>query len=259
MKLETRFQHPLTTPWFQGRIGAGQVEQRVGELELTLPPDSSPTYHDAQITDYQHPQDFRWQPPLRLTVTARFAAPAPLVGTAGFGFWNHPFVPGQKGFRLPKALWFFFSAPPSRMQLDAAVPGPGWKAATLDATRLPFLCLAPTAPLGFPLMRFPPLYRRLWPLGQRALGVSEHLLDIALLRQSHTYTIDWQPGSIRFSLDGHTLHQTPTAPRGPLGFIAWIDNQYAIVTPQGSFGFGVTPVAARQSLLIEHILIESTN
>ena len=93
------------------------------------------------------------------------------------------------------------------------------------------------------LMRIPAFYKRLWPIGQRAIGVSEHLLDAELLHEMHTYTIDWQPKSVIFRVDGHAVQRTTTALRGPLGLIAWIDNQYAVVTPQGRLGFGIVPVA----------------
>ena len=100
-------------------------------------------------------------------------------------------------------------------------------------------------------MRVPALYRRLWPIGQRALGVSEHLLDSHLLLERHTYVIDWQLDSVRFEVDGVTLHQSPSAPQGNLGFIAWIDNQYAVVTPQGHFKSGVLPVPQTQTLVLQ--------
>ena len=29
------------------------------------------------------------------------------------------------------------------------------------------------------------------------------------------------------------------APRGPLGFVAWVDNQWAVATPRGRFGWGL--------------------
>lgn len=141
------------------------------------------------------------------------------------------------------------------MHLAKGVPGPGWKAATIDATRWQFLALLPTTPISLLLMRIPALYNRLWPIGQRAIGVSEHLLDTALLVATHTYTIDWRPDGVTFAVDDQTVHVSPLAPRGPLGFIAWIDNQYAVVTPQGQFGFGLLPLSQEQVLTVEHIRI----
>lgn len=266
------FQQPLSLPWHITTYGMGQIHSETDALHLSLPQVDASRYHDAQLTDYHTKADFHWKPPLRMTVTASMSStnanpnsPSLLaerglggeVGTAGFGFWNHPFVPGERGVRLPKAVWFFFSSPPNNMRLAMDVPGPGWKAATIDATRWQFLALAPAAPIGVLLMRLPALYRRLWPVGQHAIGVSEHLLDASLLLQPRTYTIDWQPDHIRFAVDGLTVHEAHIRIAGPLGFIAWVDNQYAIVTPQGHLGFGLVPVPHPQTLILQHVEIAS--
>ncbi len=244
--------------WRMTTIGAASAAPQDARLALTVNPTPEADYSDAQIADYTSRHDFHWKPPLRLTVTARMDRPADAVrGTAGFGFWNHPFVPGQRGFRLPQAVWFFFSSPPSNMRLAAGVPGPGWKAATIDASRLAFWLLLPAAPPGLLLMRIPALYRWLWPVGQWALGVSEMPLDPHLLAEDHTYTLDWRRDGAVFGMDGEKVHETPFAPRGPLGFIAWIDNQYAIVTPQGHFGFGLLPVDQPQSLILSRVDIQA--
>jgi hypothetical protein len=92
-------------------------------------------------------------------------------------------------------------------------------------------------------------------LGQRALGVAEAALPGDLLAEAHAYTLTWRAGGATFDVDGATVLDTASSPQGPLGFIAWIDNQYAIVTPQGRFGWGVTPGPA-QSLNLERITIE---
>jgi hypothetical protein len=247
------FSAGLQPHWRVTQIGPAQVDPQPGRLRLTNLPVQN-AYTDAQISDYP---PYRWRPPLRLTVTAQAIPDAgQWRGTAGFGFWNQPFMPGQVNFRLPRALWFFFSSPPSDMRLAQDVPGPGWKAATLDAGRWQFLALLPTAPLGLLLMRVPALHNRLWPVGQRALGVSEKLLDRALLAERHTYTLDWQTDHAVFAVDGAVVHRTPTAPGGPLGFVAWIDNQYAVVTPQGHLRFGLLDLDTPQTLQIEYVSIE---
>jgi hypothetical protein len=243
--------------WRQTAIGAASVTPQDDRLTLTVNPTVAGQYSDAQVSDYTSRRDFRWTPPLRLTVTAWADRPAEaLRGTAGFGFWNHSFAPGERGLRPPQAVWFFFSSPPSDMRLAAGVPGPGWKAATFDAKRLAFWLLLPTAPVSLPLMRIPAVYRRLWPVGQRALGVSEMSLDSGLLAEPHTYTLDWRRDGATFRVDGQVVHQAPCAPRGRLGFIAWIDNQYAIVTPQGRFAFGLLPVAQPQSLILSQVAFQ---
>jgi hypothetical protein len=260
MRLETDFITPLMPPWRLAEIGAGRARQSGGRLRLELPTCSGNTYHDVQISDYTGKRDFRWKPPLRMEARARISQPLithtfPLQGTAGFGFWNHPFVPGERRFRLPQAVWFFYSSPPSDMRLALDVPGAGWKAATIDATRRPFWLLLPTAPLGFLLMRIPVLYQRLWPVAQQAIGVSEALLDMNLLSEPHTYTLDWRADGVTFAVDGAAVHYAPVRLRGPLGFIAWVDNQYAIVTPQGRFGFGLVDVPQPQTLVVESVRI----
>ena len=37
---------------------------------------------------------------------------------------------------------------------------------------------------------------------------------------------------------GAEVFRAPNPPAGPLGFVAWIDNQYAIATPRGQLHFG---------------------
>jgi hypothetical protein len=172
-------------------------------VRCVLHPASGQTqpYSDAQITDYKGlpRKNYPWIPPLRLTVRAWTSHSAyDLKGTAGFGFWNEPFVPVSGDLpRLPRAVWFFFGSPPNNMALAQGVPGYGWKAATLDASRWQFLALAPFAPLGFLLMRIPALYRWLWPLGQRALGASEALLPVDFI-DPHEYTLEWLADRVIF-------------------------------------------------------------
>jgi len=249
----------LAAIWHPRTYGSGIVQQAGGVLRCILPPGGARRYSDAQITDYARPRGerFTWRPPLRLRVRAWASAPqAELIGTAGFGFWNEPFAPLGRGLpRLPRAIWFFFGAPPHNIALEFGVPGWGWKAATLDATRPQGMALLPLAPLGALLMRVPALYRRLWPTAQRALGISGAVLPVDL-GEPHTYELDWEAGGARFCVDGETVHEAPAAPRGPLGFIAWMDNQYAIVTPQGRVRFGVTPNTREQWLALDEVVIE---
>jgi len=215
-------------------VGAGQTELYANHARLSNGPTSLAHYTNAQLDDYQDlaRSQFPWRPPLSLTLRARFSHnTAALRGTAGFGFWNDPFGFGKlRRPTLPRAIWFFCSSPPSNMALALDVPGPGWKAATMDAWRWPFLALAPTAPIAMPFMRIPWLYRHLWPIGQRAIGV--HEAQIACdLTEWHTYRIEWGMRGARFSVDGESVLICNQAPRGPLGLVIWKDNQALALTP----------------------------
>jgi hypothetical protein len=245
--------------WKRLEVGGGRLEPTGETLRFALQDIPARRYADAQIDDYQGlPRNrFRWQAPLRLSVRARFSHPeGELRGTAGFGFWNDPFLmTGVRLPALPRAIWFFYASPPSDMALALDVPGHGWKATTIDAIRLGFFGLAPAAPLAVPLMNVRPVYRALWPLAQRAIGVSEAALDLDMTAW-HTYQLIWGRDEAHFEVDGRTVLRRDTPPRGRLGFVMWLDNQYAIVTPWGRLGYGLLEIAGRQWMEAEFVRIE---
>ena len=218
-------------------------------------------YTDSQIDDYQglRRRDFKWRPPLRMTIRARFSHPSgKLMGTAGFGFWNDPFMmTGARPPIMPRAIWFFYASPPSNMKLDIGTPGQGWKAATIDALRLPTFLLAPLAPLAIPLMNIKPLYRACWPVAQRAINVSEAALT-AELTAWHTYTLDWGARQARFFVDEEPVLACDTPPRGPLGFVMWLDNQAMTVTPWGRFGYRLLEVPHQQWMEVDTLILKAT-
>lgn len=236
--------------------GGGYITQ-INETEYDLVRPVSPTnvYANAQIDTYRH-GGLSYKAPLRLTLSARFSHPSEsLKGTVGFGFWNAPFEPGKFRLRVPRAAWFFFGSPPHNMPFAMNVAGHGFKAATIDASTALFFALLPTAPIGFLLMRVPHLYRRFWPIAQRALKVSERSLDHLDLTQRHDYRLDWLPDRVEFWVDGQKVHHSPYSPRKAMGFVAWLDNQYMVVTPQGRFAWGIQPCDDEQSLHIENLHI----
>ena len=217
-------------------------------------------YSDAQIDDYQGmPRcHFHWRPPLRLTVRARFSHPAEeLRGTAGFGLWNDPFLmTGVRLPALPRAIWFFCGSPPSNMKLDPRVSGHGWKVATIDALRPIALLLAPVAPLAVLLMNFRPLYRVLWPPIQRALHIREATVETDMT-EWHTYSLEWGTERAHFSVDEELVLEDAPSPRGPLGLVMWLDNQYMVVTPWGRLGWGLLDVPGRQWMEVDWLVLES--
>jgi hypothetical protein len=261
MNITDDFAEIMDPRWKVTQQGNGSVYRRPGTLHLALQADeTNSTYHNAQITEYTPAQkDFQFRAPLTMKIVAYGSLhPNNMRGTAGFGFWNHPFSPDQKGWGLPQTLWFFFSSKESNMALAKGVEGNGWKAATMDAKRGLARLLLPLAPIAVLLMRVKALYNALYPIGQGALGIQEVRLESELLTALHTYEIDWRKDGATFRVDGEVVHETSHAPQGALGFIAWIDNQFAVVTPQGNFQMGLVPVEKVQSLVIESIEISES-
>jgi hypothetical protein len=260
LRLQDDFRGALDPAWTVVQVRHGRVFQDEYGLVMHNDVARERQYGNAQITDYDYNSfQFRWSPPLRMSVTAK-ASTSALQGTAGFGFWNHPFSPDvehvHRRFRLPQAIWFFFGSPPNNMALAQGVAGHGWKAATIDSGRPSALLLAPLALPSLLAFQVPLLYRTLYPHVQRGLAIGEAALDVALLAEEHTYTIDWHSDGATFRVDERVVLETPFAPRGALGFVAWLDNQYAIVTPQGQFGSGVISVAQSQTLWLKHVSVE---
>jgi hypothetical protein len=245
-------------------IGSGRVDTLdTNRFRMSIPP-SQKAYADAQLDDYRFLSraNFPWRPPLRMRLRARASHNTP-VGTLGFGFWNDPFTLslGQGGAarRLPaapNALWFFYGSPPNNMALDPNVPGHGWKAASLRSTRIPPLLLAPTALIAAALTYLQPLRRRVMRTALRFVCAEEHLLD-STLDEWHDYELHWQERQAVFSVDGRQVHTVQAPPSGPLGFVTWIDNQYAIASPEKGFRFGTLTTQADQWLEIEDLTIES--
>jgi hypothetical protein len=254
----------LDPRWASPVVGGGRLTRSETGLRLSLERVADRHYSNAQFDDYtgKRASDYPWRPPLRLRVRARAShaawptrAAAPttseaqdasdwLRGTWGFGFWNAPLTLAGGGIRLPDAVWFFGSSPPSNMALTRDGVGYGWKAQVVHAQRLG--ALGALAPLSLAA-----LWARLGGDERAAAGWLERLtgayeapLDRALdppradLRQWHDYTLEWLPNYARFLVDGEQALVAPHPPSGPLGFVAWIDNQYAVATPRGELRFG---------------------
>jgi hypothetical protein len=277
---------PLTGDFHQFRpflAGGGSLAQDGEILRLSMPPVSRKQYADGQIDDYHglRRSRFPWTPPLRLRVRARAShraatstpphfhtsastpphlidstpASPHLLGTAGFGFWNDPFtLTGGSVLAAPSVLWFFYASPPSDMARVEGVPGWGWKAATLDSARIPALLLGPAAAIAVLLTKIPGLGLPVMASARRAMRISERLLDTPLV-EWHDYEIEWGAHEAIFHVDGHEVLRAPDPPRGPLGFVAWIDNQYAVATPQGKFGFGLVETHEPQWLELQYLNI----
>jgi hypothetical protein len=177
-----------------------------------------------------------------------------LRGTAGFGFWNYPFSVRGDVLMLPEAIWFFYASPPSNMALVPDSPGFGWKAQVVHAMRsgafFSALPLLGATPLAWLTGNTRPAAHWL----QRVTGAHETTLGTDLTTW-HTYKVEWETLAVRFFVDEQLVLTAPDPPTRPLGFVAWLDNQYAIATPRGVLRFG-TVSSTPQWLEISGLRIE---
>jgi hypothetical protein len=262
------FTETLDTRWVQTCTGGGALHVANSGLRMSFDAALQGQYTDAQIDDYGRlPRSkFPWKPPVRMEVRARSSLPAAtlnstkeqvnvLRGTAGFGFWNYPFSVRGDVLMLPEAVWFFYASPPSNMALVPGVPGWGWKAQVVHSIRpaalVSTLPLAVTAAIGRISGETRPAARWM----QRLTGAQETVLDIEMT-DWHIYTLDWFPDAATFRVDGKLVLHAPRPPTRPLGFVAWLDNQFAIATPRGDFRFG-TLNSGPQWLEMDSVRIET--
>jgi hypothetical protein len=245
-------------------IGGGIVQLNDdGSVQLLINPTLT-SYSDAQVDDYhQLPRHgFPWYPPVRMSVRARASHHAPL-GTLGFGFWNDPFTfsIGQGGAARripasPRAVWFFYGSPPNNLSFQSGMPGHGWKAMSMEAIFIPSIILAPLAGASLALTYIPFLRSPIIRAMLRCVSSAEQILDLNLT-QWHQYELIWRKQDVRFKINGQEVFSSMISPRGPLGFVAWIDNQYAIVSPTEGIRFGNIPTQEDQWLQLSDVQIQA--
>lgn len=272
--LDDDFTETLAPHWHRATPGGGTLDVADSRLRCALPPTPAGRYANAQIDDYGGARLARypWRPPLRLEVRARTSLPihpplmrahtpispsprgargpagedpqAFLRGTVGFGFWNAPMTVARGALRLPDAVWFFGASPPSEMRLVPGLPGRGWKAQVVHANRIAALAYGSAALGAVGWARLTGRERAAARLVERMTGASETVLDTDTTLW-HNYALEWHAACARFFVDGAEVLRAPNPPRGPLGFVAWIDNQYAVATPRGQLRFGTLDTAAQ--------------
>lgn len=237
-------------------VGAGAVEDLNESAYRLAIPKCRQGYTNAQIDDYSANQrGFPNRQGVVLTLEACFSHAADrLQGTAGFGFWNAAYGDVRRRLpRLPQAAWFFFASQPNDLPF-AAQDGRGWFASVIDTPRprhiptflsLPFLWL----PFQFPRIR-----RNLWPKTRRALGIRAAAIETPMQTWNH-YQIEWLENGCTLSVNHKPVLQTTLSPRGPLGFVCWLDNQYLIATPTGRLRAGTLPTTNEQQLTVRNLTI----
>ena len=137
---------------------------------------------------------------------------------------------------LPDAAWFFFASAPNYLSFRNNLPAVGALAAVFRSPGLPLWMLAPGL-LAAPLL----LVRWFSRLARRfaAVLVKEDAATFSAdLTEWHTYEVIWQTDGVQFLMDGETVQQSALSPRGPLGLVLWLDNQYAAWNPDGRIKYG---------------------
>ncbi len=222
--------------------GGGRVEPLPeGQGWRLVLPRGGPRYRLAQLDDYLDlPRSrFPWRSPVTLHLEARITPGEP-PGTWGFGFWNDPFAfLGGAGRRLPtgpQAVWFFGASPPNWLSLHPEAPARGffagvttWQAPWWAWLLTPGALLAAWVPgLCRYARRWTARWMRQWGRAwQPTPGVW------------HRYILHWEAARVTFWVDGKEIGASPLAPRGPLGLVVWVDNQFAAWPPDALPRWGV--------------------
>jgi hypothetical protein len=245
--------------------GGGRIEGKAEDgFSLTLPTVPAGTYSLAQLDDYMQLRrgQFPHTTPVTLQLQAKVSAPD-LLGTWGFGFWNDPFNAGlgAGGMHrvlpvLPNAAWFFYGSAPNHLTLREDLPGDGFHAKVFRSPLLPSFASLLGLP-ALPLMLWPPTARVLRRLARTL--VQEDAEPLAHdVTNWHTYCIELRYDRVHFKVDGEIVFSTPALPRGRMGLVIWIDNQYFEFNPQGKLGFGFLGTPASQVMDIQRLTLSRT-
>jgi hypothetical protein len=231
---------------FQARTTSdGNVKKTDSRWRLEIGEGGPSAYRLAQLDDYAAlaRSRFKWREPTTLSLRCRVSQPN-LPGTWGFGFWNDPFTVslGLQGMArrlpaLPNACWFFHASPENHLSFQNNQPANGFLAQTFSSPRIPSALLAPGI-LGSPLLLARPLSKWLRANIARRL-IRENAQRLSMdVTEWHAYTLKWDTHYVEYAIDGKKVFETGFSPKGPLGLVIWIDNQFVAWRPDGSLGMG---------------------
>ena len=221
---------------------------------LSIPAGPAGRYRCAQLDDHamRLRRWFPWQVPVTLSLHARVSSQN-LTGTWGFGFWNDPF---DFNLRLgnaipqlpaaPNTAWFFHAAPPNYLSLRDDLPAQGFLASafrSLDWPRRRLIGNRTGVPNPVGTKKSPWPFR--WGLdGVRRVGswfIGQDASSLTIdCTEWHSYAIECGEDGVIFKVNGEIIFQTKVTPRGRLGLVLWIDNQYAAFPPGGRLTFGTS-------------------
>jgi hypothetical protein len=238
--------HQTTTP-------GAQIQRDNDTWRLSIPTGPAGTYRLAQFDDYAglRRSEFPWQPPVQISFAAR-ASSGSIPGTWGVGLWNDPFS-FSLGFggasrrfpALPNAAWFFFASPENYLSLRDDLPAHGPLAATFRSPGLPAPLLA-IAGLTLPLFIWPFTARWLRRAARQFIQQDARRLAGIKPANWNRCKLVWENDTACFWVNDKLILETGLTPHGPLGFVLWIDNQYAALPPGGGVRYGTleTPETA---------------
>lgn len=232
---------------------------------LQISAGKSGQYRWAQIDDYKllPRKAFPWHVPFCLELQAR-VSDQNLLGTWGFGFWNDPFTAGmglggtaRRLPILPQTAWFFYASPPNHLALRDTHPAQGMLMASFSSWKLPALLLLPGV-LGLPLLLIRPVARLLRHLAQVIIADDAGKANFDLT-QWHSYRMECGKESATFYIDGQLHFETHVIPRGRLGLVIWIDNQYLAFKPDGTLQTGTLPTPEDAWLEVKDIVVTKSD
>ena len=218
-------------------------------------------YKLAQLDDYSNlkRKDFLWYPGTTLKLKARVSSPE-IPGTWGFGIWNDPFAMsiGLGGMKriipvLPNAAWFFHASPQNYLSFRDDRPSNGFLASTFSSPRrYPLNLMASLALIPFAFVKS---ISRI--LRRRLQKVILEDADLLCLDVTHwnDYSLTWEKDKASYWINGQEVFSTIFSPRGPLGLVIWIDNQYAAYKPTGEIKAGALVTEAPAWLEFEQATI----
>jgi hypothetical protein len=243
-------------------VNGGRIERAGNRYRLIIPPTGAEHYTDAQLDDYEHnlPRHFPNRPPQRVHLRARFSH-REMKGTAGFGFWNHPFSREGDVLEPPWNVWFFYSSPESDLQVARGMPGHGFKAAMLNSGQMPKGVMAIAGRLFNLALKVPGVSALAMASARAAVnvqgGAHETMLAVDMA-DWHEYEIDWQTDVALLQVDGREVLRAAGPPRGAMGFVAWVDNYRARATA-GDYQFAYVGVGEEQWMELELLEIMGDN
>ena len=253
--IDDTFQNGASPYWVRFAIGHAEIERAPGIIRFVVDGAEAGKLSDAELDDHRTvPRErLMWKPPLRMTIRARMSHPSgEMLGTAGFGFWNDPFDWVGNVQTPPNALWFFYGSPQSDMAFARGVHGSGWKAATLNGGRTDKL----TMRLGNFVFNLPGMSKLVFALAETRIQAYECVLDKVALTDWHEYRIDWLPREAIFFVDDVEVLCAPNPPTVALGFVAWVDNNAAVMGPGRDFAFNRIAVPQRQWMELAQVSIQ---